>query len=72
MAWLKIALRYYDLSLYPLEPLSEALSRAWGDAKSSRLVTWPLCEPNGGICAFLDRPWSGRSTHVSFDHRGQL
>ncbi len=26
----------------PLEPLSEALSRVWGDPNSPRLVTWPL------------------------------
>lgn len=26
----------------PLEPLSESLSRAWGDPHSARLVVWPL------------------------------
>ena len=26
----------------PIEALSEALSRVWGDANSTRLVTWPL------------------------------
>ena len=26
----------------PLEPLSQALSRVWGDPNSPRLVTWPL------------------------------
>ena len=26
----------------PLEPLSAALSRVWGDGNSTRLVTWPL------------------------------
>jgi hypothetical protein len=26
----------------PLEPLSAALSRAWGDVDSPRLIVWPL------------------------------
>ena len=26
----------------PLEPLAEALSEVWGEARAARLVVWPL------------------------------
>jgi ubiquinone/menaquinone biosynthesis C-methylase UbiE len=32
----------------PLEPLSEALSRVWGDPRSRRVIVWPLSVRLGG------------------------